>query len=125
MENEIYQKIKKQVSKLKKGYCVSINENDYFSLTDFEGGELINEMYIDIFVKKTNKLLQLKNEFLITYTETFRKEVEKIFFKKIQEYNEKKHFDDKIIILKNKAIHIFFSKARWEYQLIDIDFNKP
>jgi hypothetical protein len=57
------------------------------------------------------------------YTETFRKEVDEIFFKKIDEYNKKNDFNDKIIIFKNKAIHLFFSKSRWEYQLIDVDIN--
>jgi len=123
MEEEIYNKIKKQVSELKKGYCVSIDENDCFSLTDFEGGQLIHEMYIDAFVSKVNQLLQLKNDFLINYTQAFKKEVHKIFLKKIEEYNKKKDFEDKVIKFKHKAIYLFFTKNRWQYKLVDFYFN--
>jgi hypothetical protein len=49
------------------------------------------------------------------------KVAEEIFFKKIKEYNEKYDFNDKIIVFKKKAIYIFFSKARWDYKLIDVD----
>ncbi len=49
------------------------------------------------------------------------KEIEQLFFEKIAEYNENNDYRDKIIIHYNKAIHIFFSKAKWEYQIIDID----
>lgn len=49
------------------------------------------------------------------------KEIQQLFSEKIAEYNKNNDYRDKIIILCNKAIHIFFSKAKWEYQIIDID----
>lgn len=124
---ELFEEIRKQVESLNNGfYCIIIKDTEY-SLMD-NTNHIVYSIYdIVRFIKKMNELFQLKNEIIEDMYKSSLKEIEQIFFNKIDEYNGKKDFSDKIVIYKRRtlfdcvAIHIFFSKANWHYNLIEID----